>query len=129
MGQVYRAHDTKLKRDVALKVLPDAFASDPERLARFTREAHALASLNHTNIAHIHGFEESSGVRALVMELVEGLIKDPRQRIRDMGDVRLELEGYEAETESLGWLAVSNNDTAVYATGNPAQTSLVWVDR
>ena len=72
MGQVYRAHDTKLNRDVALKVLPDAFASDPDRLARFTREAHALASLNHTNIAHIHGLEESSGVRALVMELVEG---------------------------------------------------------
>jgi serine/threonine protein kinase/Tol biopolymer transport system component len=72
MGQVYRAHDTRLNRDVALKVLPDAFASDPDRLARFTREAHALASLNHTNIAHIHGLEESSGVRALVMELVEG---------------------------------------------------------
>ena len=72
MGQVYRAHDTKLNRDVALKVLPDAFASDPDRLARFTREARALASLNHTNIAHIHGLEESSGVRALVMELVEG---------------------------------------------------------
>jgi serine/threonine-protein kinase len=72
MGQVYRAHDTRLNRDVALKVLPDAFASDSDRLARFTREAHALASLNHTNIAHIHGLEESSGVRALVMELVEG---------------------------------------------------------
>ena len=72
MGQVYRAHDTKLNRDVALKVLPDAFASDPDRLARFTREAHALAAMNHTNIAHIHGLEESSGVRALVMELVEG---------------------------------------------------------
>ena len=72
MGEVYRAHDTKLNRDVALKVLPDAFASDPDRLARFTREAHALAAMNHTNIAHIHGFEESSGVRALVMELVEG---------------------------------------------------------
>ena len=72
MGQVFRAHDTKLNRDVALKVLPDAFASDPDRLARFTREAHALAALNHTNIAHIHGLEESSGVRALVMELVEG---------------------------------------------------------
>ena len=72
MGLVYRARDTKLNRDVALKVLPDAFATDPDRLARFTREAQTLASLNHPNIAHIHGLEESSGVRALVMELVEG---------------------------------------------------------
>jgi eukaryotic-like serine/threonine-protein kinase len=72
MGQVYRARDTKLNRDVALKVLPDSLASDPDRLARFTREAQTLASLNHPNIAHIHGLEESGGVRALVMELVEG---------------------------------------------------------
>ena len=79
MGQVWRAHDTKLNRDVALKVLPDSFASDPDRLARFTREAQTLASLNHPNIAHIHGLEESSGVRALVMELVEG--EDLSQRI------------------------------------------------
>src|SRR5262245_26376540 len=72
MGQVYRARDTKLQRDVALKILPDAFASDPDRLARFEREAQVLASLNHPNIAHIHGVEDSGTVRALVMELVEG---------------------------------------------------------
>jgi Tol biopolymer transport system component len=72
MGQVFRAHDTKLNRDVALKFLPDAFARDPDRLARFTREAQTLAALNHPNIAAIYGIEESSGVRALVMELVEG---------------------------------------------------------
>jgi len=72
MGEVYRARDTKLNRDVALKVLPDLFANDPDRLARFTREAQTLAALNHPNIAHIHGLEESSGVRALAMELVEG---------------------------------------------------------
>ena len=72
MGEVYRARDAKLNRDVALKILPDAFASDPDRLARFTREAQTLASLNHPNIAHIHGLEESGAVRALVMELVEG---------------------------------------------------------
>src|SRR6187549_2629226 len=72
MGEVFRARDTKLNRDVALKVLPDLFASDADRMARFTREAQTLASLNHPNIAHIHGFEESGGVRALVMELVEG---------------------------------------------------------
>src|SRR5712691_5784045 len=79
MGQVYRARDTRLNRDVAIKVLPDLFASDPDRLARFTREAQTLASLNHPNIAHIHGLEESGGVRALVMELVEG--EDLSQRI------------------------------------------------
>ena len=72
MGQVYRARDTKLNRDVALKILSDAFARDPDRLARFTREAQTLASLNHTNIAAIYGIEESQDVRALVMELVEG---------------------------------------------------------
>ena len=72
MGEVYRATDTKLNREVALKVLPDAFASDPERLARFQREAEVLASLNHPNIAAIHGLEEADGVRALVLELVEG---------------------------------------------------------
>jgi serine/threonine-protein kinase len=79
MGEVYRAHDTALNRDVALKVLPDAFASDAERLARFTREAQTLAALNHPNIAHIHGLETSGGVRALVMELVDG--EDLSERI------------------------------------------------
>ena len=72
MGEVYRARDTRLNRDVAIKILPEAFVRDPERLARFTREAQTLASLNQPNIAHIHGLEESGGVRALVMELVEG---------------------------------------------------------
>jgi serine/threonine protein kinase/WD40 repeat protein len=68
MGEVYRAKDTRLKREVALKVLPEAFAADPARMARFQREAEVLASINHPNIAHLYGFEE----RALVMELVEG---------------------------------------------------------
>ena len=72
MGQVYQATDTKLKRQVALKILPEAFAADPERLARFQREAEVLASLNHPNIAAIHGLEEADGIRALVLELVEG---------------------------------------------------------
>ena len=72
MGEVYRARDTKLNRDVAIKVLPEAFAADPDRLTRFAREAQTLAAVNHSNIAQIHGFEESGGVRALVMELVEG---------------------------------------------------------
>ena len=72
MGEVYRARDTKLDRDVALKILPAAFASDPERLARFEREAKTLAALNHPHIAHIHGLEESDGVRTLVLEFVDG---------------------------------------------------------
>src|SRR5215472_4070624 len=72
MGEVYRAHDTQLRRDVALKVLPLAFAANAERLARFRREAQVLASLNHPGIAAIYGLEESEGVLALVMELVEG---------------------------------------------------------
>ena len=72
MGQVWRATDTQLNRQVALKILPDAFAADPERLARFKREAQILASLNHPNIAAIYGIEESEGTRALVLELVEG---------------------------------------------------------
>jgi serine/threonine-protein kinase len=72
MGEVYRATDTKLGRDVALKVLPEAFASDAERMARFQREAQVLASLNHPNIASIYGLEEADGVRCLVLELVEG---------------------------------------------------------
>ncbi len=77
MGQVYRARDTTLDRDVAIKVLPEDFASDPGRLARFEREAKLLASLNHPNIATIFGFEESDGVRFIAMELVEGA--EPRR--------------------------------------------------
>ncbi len=72
MGEVYRARDTKLGRDVAVKVLPAAFTADPERLARFAREAQTLAALNHPNIATIYGLEDIEGGRALVMELAEG---------------------------------------------------------
>src|SRR5262245_31799596 len=79
MGQVYRAIDTKLKRPVAIKILPPSLAGDHDRLARFQREAEMLASLNHPHIAGIYGLEESEGVSALVMELVEG--EDLSQRI------------------------------------------------
>src|SRR5262245_38286995 len=79
MGEVYRASDPKLNRHVALKILPEAFARDPDRLMRFQREAQTLAALNHPNIAHVHGLEEAlptrdgqESVPALVMELVEG---------------------------------------------------------
>jgi serine/threonine-protein kinase len=72
MGEVYRARDTKLKREVAIKTLPEEFSRDPERLARFQREAEALAALNHPGIAHVYGLEESANTRCIVMELVEG---------------------------------------------------------
>ena len=72
MGEVYRARDGHLNRDVAIKVLPESFALDADRVARFTREAQVLAALNHPNIATIYGIEASHGIRALVMELVEG---------------------------------------------------------
>ena len=98
MGEVYRARDTKLGREVALKVLPEAFASDPERMARFEREAKVLASLNHPNIATIHGFEESSGVHALVMELVEGQTLAERIATTSRGAVTLAPAGIERST-------------------------------
>src|SRR5262245_34484176 len=72
MGEVYRARDTRLGRDVAIKVLPAAFAADAERLARFRREAQTLAALNHANIAAIYGLEEGEQTPCLVLELVEG---------------------------------------------------------
>ena len=72
MGEVYRARDARLKRDVALKILPEALAHDADRLARFAREAELLAALNHPNVAAIYGVEESHGVTAIVLELVDG---------------------------------------------------------
>src|SRR5580700_7232702 len=88
MGEVYQAHDTKLGRDVAIKVLPEAFAHDPERLSRFQREAKMLASLNHPNIATIYGLEQSNGTSYLVMELVPG--DTLAQRIKRDGAVPIE---------------------------------------
>src|SRR6476620_1914810 len=72
MGEVHRARDTRLNRDVAVKVLPERLARDPERLARFHREAQLLAALNHPNIAHVYGFESAGDLHALVMELIDG---------------------------------------------------------
>jgi serine/threonine-protein kinase len=88
MGEVYQAHDTKLGRDVAIKVLPEAFAHDPEKLSRFQREAKLLASLNYPNIATIHGLEDSSGTSYLVMELVSG--ENLAERVRREGAVPVE---------------------------------------
>ena len=80
MGEVYRARDTKLGRDVAIKILPDAFSADPDRVARFQREAQALAALNHPNIAAIHGLDDADGLRFLILELVDGEGLDVRLR-------------------------------------------------
>src|ERR1700724_304828 len=88
MGEVYQAHDTKLGRDVAIKVLPEAFAHEPERLARFQREAKMLAQLNHTNIATIYGLEHSNDTHYLVMELVPG--DTLQQRVKRDGPVPVE---------------------------------------
>ena len=89
MGEVYRAHDTELKRDVAIKVLPDAVGRDAERLARFQREARVLASLNHSNIAQIYGLQRTDdGTTALIMELVEG--EDLSQRLARAGPIPLD---------------------------------------
>jgi eukaryotic-like serine/threonine-protein kinase len=88
MGEVYQAHDTKLGRDVAIKILPEAFAHDPERLSRFQREAKMLAALNHPNIATIHGLEHSDGTHFLIMELVSG--ENLADRIKREGAVPVE---------------------------------------
>ena len=85
MGDVYQAMDSKLGRSVAIKLLPAAFASDPERLARFRREAQVLASLNHPNIAHIYGLEECGDTSCIVMELVEGETLQARIRRGPVG--------------------------------------------
>ncbi len=106
MGEVYRAEDTTLKREVAIKVLPEQFTQDTERLARFQREAQLLASLNHPNIAAIYGLEKADGVRFLVLELVEGetlaerLSKGPLAVEEALEVCRQIAEGLEAAHES-----------------------------
>src|SRR5215467_16348908 len=87
MGAVYRATDTKLNRDVAIKVIPEVFARDADRMARFSREAQVLASLNHPNIAEIYGVEE----RALVMELVEGESPKGRMPVKDAWKIAVQI--------------------------------------
>ncbi|MGH9256290.1 MAG: serine/threonine-protein kinase [Vicinamibacterales bacterium] len=126
MGVVYRARDTRLDRDVAMKILPEAFAHDPERLARFQREAKTLAALNHPNIAAIYGLEESDGTRALVMELVEG--PTLAERLTDVGrvppPVRRSLgEGGSEGENARGGPAVSRRGPAA-ATGLPIDEAL-----
>src|ERR1044071_7332786 len=89
MGEVYRARDTKLGRDVAIKILPEAFVADPDRVARFEREAQVLAALNHPHIAAIYGREEACGVRFLVLEFVDGQTLDARLKTRGPSGLQL----------------------------------------
>src|SRR3989440_5314206 len=88
MGEVYRARDTKLKREVAIKILPEEFSNDPDRMARFQREAEALAALNHPNIAAIYDLQEENQTRFLVLELVEG--DTLADRLRQRGPLAVE---------------------------------------
>ena len=106
MGEVYRARDTKLNRDVALKVLPDLVATDPERLARFHREAQVLASLNHPHIAGIYGFEDSSGTHALAMELVDGPTGPPTYNSSAL-DTRIRVSRSQMNRRLVGGMAVA----------------------
>ena len=87
MGEVYRAKDTKLGREVAIKVLPEGFSDEPERMARFEREAKVLASLNHNNIATLHGFETEGDKQFLVMELVEVTADLRTSSVQDLSDL------------------------------------------
>jgi Tol biopolymer transport system component len=120
MGEVYRARDTKLDRDVALKILPDAFGADPERRARFAREAKTLAALNHHHIAQIHGLEESGHTTALVMELVEG--EDLSERIR-RGPIPYD-EAMAIATQIAEALAAAHDQGIIHRDLKPANVKL-----
>ena len=120
MGEVYRAIDTKLNRDVALKVLPEAFAADRERMARFSREAQVLASLNHPNIATIHGLEETDGKQALVLELVEGEdLSEPIKR----GAIPLE-ESLKIALQMAGALEAAHENGIIHRDLKPANLKI-----
>jgi len=121
MGEVYRARDTTLGRDVAIKVLPEDFAAGPDRLARFEREAKLLASLNHANIATIHGLEESDGVRFIVMELVEG--KTLADRIARSGRIEL-AEALDIARQIAKALEVAHEQGIVHRDLKPANVLL-----
>ena len=119
MGEVYRARDTKLHRDVALKILRSVLEEDAGRRARFGREAQALASLNHPNIAQIHGLEEdSSGVQVLVLELVEGVPPPNESRITLSASPKLSRSGGKSRrgstrpTSAASFIAISNHRTS-----------------
>jgi serine/threonine protein kinase len=130
MGEVYRARDTKLGRSVALKTIPDSFANDGERLARFEREARTLATLNHPHIAQIYGLEESQGTRALVMELVDGedlsqrLARGPipvREAMRIAGQIAEAIEAAHEQESS-----TATKPANIKVTGRPREAGFDW---
>ena len=125
MGEVYRATDTRLGRDVAIKVLPAAVVNDPERLARFRREAHLLASLNHPNIAAIYGLEEADGTPFLALELVDG--EDLKDRLR-RGAIPLD-EALEIATQVAEALEEAHNRGIVHRDLKPANVKLATTGR
>jgi serine/threonine protein kinase len=120
MGEVYRAHDPKLDREVAIKVLPEEMSSDPERVARFQREARSLATLQHPNIASVYGFEEDESHRFLVMELVEG--QDLSERL-DEGALRIE-QAIEFSRQLLQGLAAAHEQGIVHRDLKPANIKI-----
>ena len=120
MGEVYRARDTRLNRDVALKVLPDSFAADRDRLMRFTREAQVLASLNHPNIAQIHGLEDVGAGSTLVMELVRGETLAARLT---RGALPLDA-ALDIATQVIGALAAAHDQNIVHRDLKPANIAL-----
>ena len=121
MGEVYQAHDTKLGRDVAIKVLPEAFAHDPERLSRFQREAKMLAQLNHTNIATIYGLEHSNATHYLVMELVPG--DTLQHRVKRDGPVPIE-EGLAIAKQIAEALEAAHEKGIIHRDLKPANVKL-----
>ena len=140
MGEVYRARDTKLNRDVAIKILLPAVANDPDRLARFSREAQVLASLNHPNIAAIYGLEEGPAeaglhVRALVMELVEGPTLDERLRksevssLKSEGSARLPTSDFELQTSNFRLLPGSPSAKRLPSPGRSPRRSKARTSR
>ena len=146
MGEVYRARDTKLDRDVAIKILSAGFTTDPERLARFEREAKTLASLNHPNIAQIYGVEDAGATRAIVMELVEGeelsqriargpmarplalaiarQIAEAMQTAHDHGIIHRDLKPANVKVKADGTVKVLDFGLAKVADARPADGSL-----
>src|ERR1700757_3184531 len=126
MGEVYQAHDTKLGRDVAIKVLPEAFAHDPDRLSRFQREAKMLASLNHPNIATIHGLEQSNGTSYLVMELVLG--ETLAERVKRDGAVRIE-EAFKMGVQIAEALEAAHEKGIIHRDLKPANVKVTPEDK
>src|SRR5512147_846508 len=120
MGEVYRARDLKLKREVAIKILTDEFSRDPDRISRFQREAQLLASLNHPNIAAIHDLEEAGGLQFLILELVEG--ETLAERLK-RGPIRLD-DALQIATQIADGLAAAHDRGIIHRDLKPANIKL-----